>query len=175
MSNVPRMHHNTFVLLALLLAQSLLANEVVYQYEDDLDESSLILPATDLQQLGMQSRRIGVPLVIEFSTPWCEYCDALEQQVLEPMLRNKNYADRMLLRKIVVEDSNEIIDFTGRKISASQFAVDNKLDLSPTLVFYSGSGKEIEPRVVGITVLEFIPQKIDSALESALQKISADR
>ncbi len=147
------------------------ANEIVYEYEEDPEPSRLILEAVDLQRLGEQARTEDIPILVEFSTPWCSYCEALEQQILEPLIRSKQFEDGVLIRKIEVMDSKEIKTFSGDTLSTAEFASRLKVSLYPTLIMFSGKGEQIAERIVGITVLEFASRQIEDNIRLAQQQL----
>ncbi len=160
--------------ITLCLSLCLLSSEqgfaVQYEYEDDAVESTLLEHAYDLQALAQQAHQQGKLIVLAMSTDWCEYCDALEQQVLEPMLRSGDFEPHALLRKIVVDDITQLKNFHGERISSSQFAIERKVNLYPTLLFVDTSGAEAARRIVGITVLEFAADDISRRLRQASQQ-----
>lgn len=138
-----------------------------YEYEEDPPESTMIQPADDLQALGEVATQQSLVIMLAMSTPWCEYCEALEQQVIEPMMRNGDFRGRALVRKIMVDDTTQLEDFSGEPVSTTQFARSRKVDLYPTLLFVNAEGNELTRRIVGITVLEFAADEIDRALRRA--------
>ena len=74
-----------------------------YQYEyEDGPLLSMVKAVHDLQEQAVLAKKNRVPLLIEFSSPWCSYCEALEKEVLEPMLTNKDYRHRVIIRKLEV-------------------------------------------------------------------------
>ncbi len=156
------------VLLAAMAFSQAMAE--TYEYEDDPVESTLIQTVFDLSALGKQAAQTGRIVVLSFSTDWCEYCEALDQQVLEPMIISGDFAGRALLRKIVVDDISSIRDFDGKVKSVVDFALERKVSLYPTLLFVDASGDELTQRIVGITVLEFAADNISKAMQQALQK-----
>ncbi len=156
------------VLLALAAFGSVMAE--TYEYEDDPVESTLIQTVFDLSALGKQAAQTGRIVILSFSTEWCEYCEALDQQVLEPMILGGDFAGRALLRKIVVDDISSIRDFDGQVKSVVDFALERKVSLYPTLLFVDASGDELTQRIVGITVLEFAADNISKAMRQALRK-----
>lgn len=156
------------VLLAVMAFSQPMAE--TYEYEDDPVESTLIQTVFDLSALGKQAAETRRIIILSFSTEWCEYCEALDQQVLEPMILSGDFAGRALLRKIVVDDVSSIRDFDGRVKSVAQFALERKVALYPSLLFVDGRGNELAQRIVGITVLEFAADNISKALQQSLRK-----
>lgn len=166
-------NHNTIVGaitgLVILTAVSTFASqpEVQYEYEDDPIDKSVIEQVENFQQLGAQAQQRKLPIMLSYSTPWCEYCEALEKAILEPMLTAGDYDDRIIVRKLMVEDVNSVIDFNGKHMGATDFALQQNVNLYPTLIFYDDKGNEVAPRIIGITVLDFVPHTIDKAIQQS--------
>ena len=159
-----------FALALLALAQAV-AQE--YEYEEDPVESQLIETAHNLPALGELAESSGQIIILAFSTEWCDYCEALEQQVLEPMLINGDFRGRALLRKIVVDDVSVIKDFNGAYTDVAAFARQRNVNLYPTLLFVDAEGNELVNRIVGITVLEFAADTISRAVQQALLQLKS--
>lgn len=154
------------LLTGLLAGPEVLAIDYQDEYEDEPAPTS-IEEVYNLQEQGALARKKGIPLLIEFSSPWCSYCEALEKEILEPMLKGGQYRDRVIIRKLEVSDYNSIIDFAGQTQDSVNWAMSMKVDLYPTLIFFNGDGVEIGHRLVGITVLEFVSDELDRALVHA--------
>ncbi len=167
-----KLHHLTLIAWLLACGWLLpLQAEPVYEYEDDPVSSASIPAAINLAADARLAADQGIPIMIEYSTPWCEYCAALEKNVLEPMLDNDTFAGQVLIRKLEVADYNQLVDFEGRRVAANAFGHAAGIELYPTLAFYDSSGREVAPRIVGITVMDFVPQKIKQALRIADEAI----
>jgi len=150
----------------ILLLVPLTVSAVDYQYEDEPVDDGIITELNNFQEEIKQARLLKRPLMIQFSTSWCEYCEALEEQVLKPMIRNADYADKIAIRKFEV-DNNWLVDIYGKQVSGENFALEHNVDLYPTLVFFDGEGNEVPERIVGIAVLEYMGELIDRSLEKA--------
>ncbi len=147
------------------------AGDYRYEYEDD-PVPSAIKEVDDLQKLAVLARERHVLILIEFSTPWCMYCEALEKEILEPMLKSGDYRQRVVIRKLEVNDYSQVIDFTGQSRASVDLAMSLKVDFYPTLIFFNAEGKEISHRLVGITVLEFVFDEIEKRLVRAENALS---
>lgn len=142
----------------------------VYEYEEEQSVEASIPGLTSLRQVADIARKMGVPVLVEFSTPWCRYCDALEQQVLQPLILNGKYNKRIIIRKLEVNTYSEITGFDGKQYSSDQISRMYKVDLYPTLLFFNADGREISRRIVGITVLDYIADDLEKAIEAAVQE-----
>lgn len=158
-------------LLSLGVVPAVHAIDYSDEYEESTPRMSTLTLADKLDDDAARARSEQLPLMIKFSTSWCTYCRALEEQVLEPMLKSGDYDDKVILRKVMVDDGERMRDFDGDEISTSRFANHAGVELYPTIVFYDGNGREISERIVGVTVLDYVPQYIDEALERAAREL----
>lgn len=150
----------------ILFVCSMSAAAFEYQYEDEPEDDGIIEELKDFSEVLLEVKASGRPLMLEFSTPWCEYCQALEEQVLKPMIVNRTHDSKVIIRKLEVDES-WLNDAAGNEVGAEYFAIRHKVNLYPTLVFFDGQGREIGKRVVGITVLDYISERIDKAIDAA--------
>lgn len=144
-----------------------------YEYEEAPEEVAPIPMLNSLEDAANAARASGVPILVEFSTPWCRYCEALEQQILKPLILNGKYANRLILGKLEVTTYSSITGFDGRKYRTDRVSRQYGVDLYPTLVFFDANGREVSRRIVGITVLEYVAGELEKAIEQALKEVAA--
>ncbi|UCB54170.1 MAG: thioredoxin family protein [Thiotrichales bacterium] len=149
------------------------ASGIVYEYEEEEPESSLIPRLSSLQQVASIAREKGVPILVEFTTPWCQYCEALEEHVLKPLILNGKYRDQIIVKKLEVNAYSSIAGFDGKRYSSDQISRMYRVSLYPTLVFFNANGEEISQRIVGITVLEYVAGELEKAIDVAVQDTAA--
>jgi thioredoxin-related protein len=150
------------------------ATEFVYEYEEEKPETAPIPELNSLEEVAKTARARGVPILVEFSTPWCRYCEALEQQVLKPLMRNGKYKDRIIVKKLEVNTYSSIAGFDGRQYRTDLISQMYDVDLYPTLVFFDAGGNEISQRIVGITVLEYVAGELEKAIDAAVQDTATE-
>lgn len=124
--------------------------------------------ATDLESLGEQAQDRRVPILIMFSSDSCPYCTIMEEGYLLPMLRNAEYKNKVIIRKIMVNGYDTLTDFNGKRIEAEDLPGRYRAWVTPTLVFLNSDGKEIAPKLVGIGTEGFFAGDIDNAIDMAL-------
>ena len=117
-----------------------------------------------------QAKALNRPFLIEFSSPSCEYCEALEEEILEPILKNEDYLKKIAIRKLEVGTS-WLIGSSGEPLSAEDFADKHNVDFFPTIVFFNGEGREISRRITGITTIDYTTSQIDQAIDIANQQM----
>ncbi len=145
------------------------ATNFVYEYEEEKPEASPIPELSSFEEVAKTARERAVPILVEFSTPWCRYCEALEQQVLKPLIRNGKYKNRVIVKKLEVNSYSSITGFDGKQYRSDQLSSLYNVDLYPTLVFFNANGDEISQRIVGITVLEYVAGELEKAISAAIK------
>ena len=91
------------------------ATDFVYEYEEEKPEAAPIPELNSFEEVAKTARARGVPILVEFSTPWCRYCEVLDQQVLKPLILNGKYKDRIIVKKLEVNTYSSIDGFDGRQ------------------------------------------------------------
>ena len=127
----------------------------------------------NLESLGKTSHQTGLPILLMFGAAWCEYCQELIDQVFEPIARGGNYDGKVvLLRHVGVDEQKPIPGFDGKLLKKSEWAYQLNADLTPTVLFLDGTGKEVAPRIVGITNTHLYAGLIHERLNVAYQNMN---
>lgn len=130
------------------------------------------LPAAqDLAALAEQARARDLPILLMFARHGCPYCTLVEGDFLEPMQRSGNYHDKIIMRRVMVDSRAAHVDFDGSRITAAALAQRYGASLTPTVVFVDADGREIAPRLVGITTPDFYGGELDDAIDSSLDRL----
>jgi len=129
-----------------------------------------IIAVTDFSQLAKTAHDEDKIIMLEVSASYCNYCELLEEEFIKPMLRSGDY-NHVLIRKIEMDSSDVIKDFSGKLTTPDEFTHRLKIKLTPTLLFFDGRGHEVSPRILGINSLDLYGWYLDEAIKSGLQKI----
>ena len=129
-----------------------------------------ILELKDFKHAITQAKALNRPFMIEFSSPSCQYCEALEEEILQPILKNDDYLKKIAILKLEVGTS-WLIDASGKTLSAEDFADKYDVDFFPTIIFFNGEGKEVSRRIIGITTIDYTTSQIDQAIDIANQQM----
>ncbi len=124
--------------------------------------------ATDLQRDGAYALQQHLPILLAFSADECSYCEMLEQDFLEPMLLGGDYRDKIIIRKLILDNGSSAIGFNGKAIDATRLSDHYRIFVTPTIVFVDASGKELAERMVGINTPELYGGYLDVCIETAL-------
>lgn len=109
----------------------------------------------------------GYPMVVEMSAEGCTYCEQIEKFVLKPLIMSGEYEDRILLRKVDINASEQVLDLDGSTLTQSSFADRYNVYLTPTLIFLDQEGNEIAPRMIGVPLIDFYGAYLDQAIDIA--------
>ena len=129
--------------------------------------------ATDLQQLAAQASDRRLPILLSFSAIECSYCELLEEEFLEPMLLGGEYTDKIIIRKLVLDNGSRVGDFSGRQTDATRLSDRYRIFVTPTILFVAADGHELAERMVGINTPELFGGYLDNCIETALLSMRA--
>jgi hypothetical protein len=84
------------------------------------------------------------------------------------MLKSGGYADKIIIREIIINTDSTLLDLDGSKISAASLADRYSTNVTPTLLFLGPDGKELTDRIVGINTIELFSYYVDQAIDEAV-------
>lgn len=129
--------------------------------------------ARDLAHEARNAARAGVPLVVFFSQPDCEYCEQARHEYLEPMLADPSGRARLRLVEVNIGDPAPLVDFAGRRVSHVDFARAQRVRLFPTLAFFGPRGRPLAAPLIGLGLSDFYQQYLDRRIEQAHDSLRA--
>ena len=136
-----------------------------------MDEVPLI---DDLAALGRTARRRRLPIVLLVSRSDCSYCALLKDEVLNPMVKSREYDDQALLGELMLDSEEPLRGFQGEYELRDDVASRLDADLTPALLFLAPDGSELAPRILGVNTLEFFGFYVDRTIASARARLDAD-
>ncbi len=154
----------TLILVLLLIHSTVMADE------DDLPPVDL-LELEDLSAQGDGGKLTGRPLLLAFVADYCHYCEIVEEEYLKPMLRNRDYDKKVVIRTLDLGSDGSIIGFDGESLSIQALADRYQVKVTPTVVFLNQDGTELAPTLVGVTNAEFYGGFLDDAIDAALVRL----
>ncbi|HKJ76964.1 MAG TPA: thioredoxin fold domain-containing protein, partial [Gammaproteobacteria bacterium] len=120
----------------------------------------------DFQALGQRAEARDLPILLMFSSPFCSYCELVQEDFLEPMLRSGDYDDRVLIAKVqMVVGSRKITDFQGESITIDALAARYDVGLTPTVVFLDSEGHALAENLEGITTTAYYGGYLDDGID----------
>jgi len=144
--------------------------------EEDLPPVDL-LELEDLSAQGDGGKLNGRPLLLAFVADYCHYCEIVEEEYLRPMLRNRDYDSKVVIRTLDLGSGTNIIGFDGKALSIQALADRYDVMVTPTVVFLNQAGTKLAPTLVGVTNAEFYGGFLDDAIDAAwvrLKRLTSD-
>jgi len=129
--------------------------------------------ATDLQAEAREARERRLPILLNFSARFCDYCRQLDDEFLRPMLISGEYSDRILIRQVLLDNGSRVADLAGERIATRALADRYRVFVTPTILFLDWSGREIAQRMTGINTPEMFGGYLDNCIDTALYAIRA--
>lgn len=127
---------------------------------------------TNLQNLAERSKQQEIPIMLMFGAEWCDYCHLLNEEVLNPMALNGLYDGKVVfMRHVGVDEPKPLIDWYGRAIQKDKWAYELDADLTPTVLFFDGFGREVAPRIVGISEITLYASVIHQNINIAYKNM----
>ncbi|VAW73140.1 hypothetical protein MNBD_GAMMA12-534 [hydrothermal vent metagenome] len=136
-----------------------------------LNKSYKIKTTSNLAKIGRKAARKQVPILLEFAATDCSYCVLLENEILNPMLLSGDYNDKVIIRKVYIDEDLTVKDFNGRKIPLDKIVLRYGIYVTPTIIFIDHKGKELAKRLIGINTVEYFGSDVDKAIDLSIKKI----
>lgn len=125
----------------------------------------------DLAADGRLARSQQLPILLAVMSNSCDYCEQLEEDFLKPMLISGYYQDRILIRKVIIDEGNRLTYFDGTSLDTDQLASRYRVRVVPTLLFLDSAGNELAERMVGINTPEMYGGYLDQNIDAALSRV----
>jgi thioredoxin-related protein len=158
-----------FILLSFFTASAFAAGSRPMEMDDGEDlvvpERLQLTTSKDMPALSKLSRKNNVPILLMFASEDCFYCKRLETEVLGPMRLAGIDPQRVILRKVMMDEYDELRDFDGSKRDAESFSINRGVEVVPTLQLVNAKGEELVPKIVGYQTPEFYSAYLEKAIE----------
>jgi hypothetical protein len=105
--------------------------------------------------------RRGGPLVVMVSLEGCAYCHIVREQYLAPLAR-----EGLAVVQVDWRSKEPLQGFSGLLTHDEQVRA-WKVRIAPTLLFLGAGGREVAPRLVGMSSADFYGAYLDARLEQA--------
>lgn len=105
--------------------------------------------------------------MIFFSREDCDYCKMLEADHLGVMAHSVSYKDKVIIRKVMLDDYDSIRDFSGKKIDVDELSRRFSISVTPTLVFLDQNGNLLGKKMPGYNRSDFYGYYLDEAINNA--------
>ena len=135
-----------------------------------MDEVPLV---DDLVALGRTAERRRLPIVLLVSRSDCSYCMVLKDEVLNPMMKSREYDDLALIAELMLDAAEPLRWFDRDYEVRDDLASRLETDLTPTLLFLGPDGAELAPRIRGINTVELFGFYVDRAIGTARTRMGS--
>ena len=126
----------------------------------------------DLKALGKRISDTRKPLLLMFSQHHCPFCKKLKSEVLEPMLKNPKYRQRIFMRELMIDFGSNLTDFKGKPTTGIDLFELYGMVVTPTIILVDGAGKEIAKRQNGVNTVEMYGWYLDQAIDDAVSRLT---
>ena len=160
------MHRFVIAILLILLFSTAWA----YGYEEEEADLTMvsIQEVSSFVTEGKLAESEGRIIMLLVSQVHCPYCVLIKKDIIHPMIRGGDHADKLLIRELFIDRGGNIEGFDGQPISSMKFAKQHGASFTPTLLFLDPQGNELAERMVGINTPEMYFYYIDQAIRKAL-------
>lgn len=131
----------------------------------------ILVKTTDLQQDGLLAQQKKLPLMIVFSQEDCSFCIQLTEEIINPILISGDYRDRVIIRELMIDSGEDIIDFDGSPVHPREIFTRYLLYVTPSVLIMNGHGEELAERQVGINTVDYYGYYLDEAIKQALGRL----
>jgi len=157
-----------FVLLLTLMSTGIGSTVGLSKNVSSDQKSNAIIPkALNFQSDLSKQQLTGRIILLYVSAPDCVFCKKLEKEVLLPLLRSGDYADKIILRKIEWHGEQNIIDFDGAPIKERDFMSRYNIQATPTLLFLGANGTQYHQPLLGYRGGQFYWYYFDAAIKQS--------
>lgn len=129
-------------------------------------------PIDDLSAVASEAARLGVPVIVLFSTPGCPYCREARQNYLAPRLAEqmRRPAPEYLLREVDITSRRPLGTLDGRALTESQFADRFDVRVVPVLIAFDPQWRPLGDPLVGIDRAGFYESFVDRLIAEARRR-----
>ena len=148
--------------------------DVHIAYEvDESGHQSNVPAVVDLFMEAVAVKKSSKPILIMFSAEDCNYCEKLESEVLNPMIISGEYNDKVIIRKVMIDDFDTVRDFNGVSLDAQDFAEKYQVSVTPTVMLMDSKGEVLAPKILGINTVELYSAYLDQAIDLSYETINS--
>jgi len=133
---------------------------------------AMLQQVRDFREAGAEAA--GRTLLLAVTREGCPYCAQLRRDVLAPMDISGEYAERVLIREMMMQPDTLVVDFDGQETSTAAVAARYGVRIAPTVLLLDAAGEPLADPIVGINSSELYGHYLDEAIESAAGAVPAE-
>jgi len=139
--------------------------------EDHTTVLSSVPMTRDLAAEAVLAAKEHVPLLLVFTQDYCDYCDQLDREVLNPYYSTGAFNGKAIVRRFMIDSYATVTDFDGKRLEASTLMSKFKVYATPALLFVDAHGHELVQRIVGINSVDFFAAYLEESIAAARVKL----
>ena len=152
--------------LLIKLSQCITLACILFLNQSYADKNNFPQPA-NLYLTSEDARSQNIPIMLLFSSTYCDYCKFIKEEFLNPMIKSGDYTNKVIIRVVEDDEGDEVIDFNGELIDSGGFSDRYNIVFTPTIVFIDSDGVEVTERIVGLGNVEYFGGFLDEAIDEA--------
>ena len=125
----------------------------------------------DFQSDARTAAKRGVPILVLFTSPFCQYCDRVKREYLIPMHKDPAYRNRVIIREVTVDATTPLIGFGGERTTEGAFAAAHKVFMVPTVKVFNTRGADASEAIVGLLTPDYYFGYLEAAIDEGLSKV----
>lgn len=130
-----------------------------------------LVHAKDFQSDARTAAKLGVPILVVFTSPFCQYCDRVKREYLIPMHKDPAYRNRVMIREVTVDASTPLTAFDGERTTEGAFAAAQKVFMVPTVKLFNTHGADASEPIVGLLTPDYYFGYLETAIDEGLSKV----
>lgn len=134
--------------------------------------NSAIKTVNDIREIQQQASSENIPILLLFTSEGCDYCEAIRNNYLNPMIASGDYRKTILFRQLYIDEFNLLRDREGKLVGGDQLALQFSVDVAPTILFIDAKGQEVAERIVGLSGADYFDETLQQHIQQAVKVLA---
>ena len=126
----------------------------------------------DFTAEAREAKNKRVPILVLFMDETCSYCKTVSEDFLQPMQRDPEFDNKVIIRQIESSSEGTLIDFDGTPTTYRKFSSRHKVGGVPNVMLFDSHGQMLT-FLEGLTTVDFYYAFLLDAIEESLAKVRA--
>jgi thioredoxin-related protein len=127
--------------------------------------------AKDLQQDGRTAQTLHGVVLLALVAENCVYCEHVLNDFLIPMSKNPSYQQRVVMRRVLISDLDDVHGFDGKTTTPAELADRYGAHFNPTIVLLDSAGNRLVKPLIGFNSPDYYGMYLDEAIDAAVTKV----
>ena len=130
-----------------------------------------LIHAQNFQADSRTAAQRRVPILVVFTSPFCQYCDRVKREYLIPMHKDPAYRSRVMIREVSVDSTAPLTGFDGERTTEGAFAAAHKVFMVPTVKVFNTHGADAGEAIVGLLTPDYYFGYLEAAIDEGLSRV----